>query len=280
MFDIIPCYIIVDICATYMMQDPYFIIGPNDLPLPPGLAALHPTLLSIRRTALCFGGILAALRLAWNFGALAIAFIGPPVLGFRADPWHIPSMSGSFDQVLDRGLTGFWGSWWHQTFRFGFSAPTKWMIDNGYIVKGTVWGSLVGALVAFVQSGFLHAMGSYGTIPTTRTWEPPVFFFLAGVGAQLQTTLSRALKSPIERMPRWARRAGNLIFVAVWLHMTNQFLFDDFGRNGLWLWEPVPFSFVRWLGFGTPGDHWWRYDRDTFPRWYTGRHWWDTGVGI
>ncbi|KAI0136573.1 hypothetical protein BJ170DRAFT_602268 [Xylariales sp. AK1849] len=276
----IPAYIIVDICAVSMMEDPYFIIGPSDLPLPDYLSKLHPTVLSVRRTLFCFGGIISALHLAFTLGALCCAYLGPPILGFRADPWHLPTFYGSFERVLDRGLTGFWGSWWHQTFRFGFSAPTKWMIQNGYIEKGSVSASIVGALWAFVQSGFLHGMASYTTVPKTKPWNPPIFFFLAGVGTQLQYTLARALKGPIEKTPQWLRRAVNLLFVVVWLHMISGFLMDDFGRCGIWLWEPVPFSFVRWLGFGMPGDYWWRWDRDSVPRWYTGKHWWDTGIGM
>ncbi|KAI1868585.1 uncharacterized protein JN550_006160 [Neoarthrinium moseri] len=276
----LPAYIILDACATFMLQDPYFVLGPNSLPLPPHLAAMNPLWLSFRRTLYSFVGIIAALQMAWNFGALCLAFLAPPVLGFRADPWHLPTMSGSFLEVLDRGLAGFWGSWWHQTFRFGFAAPTKWLIRQGYLTKGSTAAGIVGALIAFVQSGFLHSMGSYTTVPESRPWDPPIFFFLSGVGTQLQAVLARLFKARIEQMPRWVKRISNLAFVFIWLHITCKFLLDDFGRSGLWLWEPVPFSFVRWLGYGIPGDFWWRWDRDSFPRWYTGKHWWTSGIGI
>lgn len=277
---ILPCYLMIDVCATVMTQDPYFILGPNDLPLPPGLAEMNPFLLSLRRTSLSFVAILVALRLAWDFGAVLLALLCPPVLGFRVDPWHLPSMTGSFTEVLDRGLAGFWGSWWHQTFRFGFAAPTRWMVRRGYLREKSAAAAAVGALVAFVQSGFIHGMGSYTTVPETRWWEPPVFFFLSGVGAQLQAAASKALQPQIEAMPRWVRRAGNLLFVFAWLHVTCRFLVDDFGRCGIWLWEPVPFSLARWLGLGIPGDYWWRWTRDDTFTWISGKHWWDTGFGV
>lgn len=277
----LPSYLLLDLCAVYMLQDPYFVAGPeHGEALPPVLAALPPAVLALCRTALSFVGILSALWLAWNLGALGLAFLGPPVFGFRAEPWHLPSMSGSFANVLDRGLAGFWGAWWHQTFRFGFAAPTAWLVRRGYLTAGSPVAALVGAFVAFLQSGFLHATASYTTMPPTKPWEPALFFLLSGVGGQFQYTLARTFRGPIAQLPRWLRRLGNLAFVFAWLHFTGSFLLDDFGRCGLWLWEPVPFSVVRWAGFGLKGDKWWRWDRDHFPHWYTGKHWWETGWGL
>lgn len=228
----------------------------------------------------CFSGIIAALQLLWNFGAVMVTLLGPPLLGLRAEPWHMPTIGGSFVQVLDRGLGGFWGSWWHQSFRFGFTAPTRWMIRNGYLKKGSVQANVVGALVAFAQSSFLHVMGSYTTMPPSRLWNPPIFFMLAGVGVLVQHALSQALKPQIEKMPRYVRRAANLVFAATWLLSTCGPLFDDFGGIGLWLFEPVPFSVIRWLGYGIPGDSAWRLLPDDHPKWYTGKHWWQSGFGI
>ncbi|RYP54200.1 hypothetical protein DL768_000979 [Monosporascus sp. mg162] len=281
--NVIPSYILVDLCAVLMMQDPYFIVGPTgDLPLPPNLAVMHPALLSLRRTSLSLLGILSALQLVFNSGALCLCLLFPPVLGFRTHPWHLPTVSGSFAQVLDRGLAGFWGAWWHQTFRFGFEAPARWLR----------LGPRGATAVAFLQSGLLHAAGSYSTVPDSRWWEPPLFFLLAGPGVLLQRWLvSRALplllglgpRGLVARRapPRWVCRLGNLAFVLAWLQATSWPLLDDFGRCGLWLFEPVPVSLFRALGYGPTGDRRvWRYDRDFLPRWYSGKHWWDSGIGI
>ncbi|KAI1336924.1 membrane bound O-acyl transferase family-domain-containing protein [Xylariaceae sp. FL0016] len=286
LFAIIPTYLIVDLIAVLMLQDPYFIVGPEkaaSLPMPPHLASYSPLFLSFRRATLGFVGIVTALQLVFNFGALCLAFLCPPLLGFRAHPWHLPSMSGSFTQVLDRGLAGFWGSWWHQTFRFGFSAPAQWLVRNGYVEKGSGGERIVGAFCAFLLSGFLHASASYSTVPETKWWLPPVFFLLSGVGTVLQSSLCRSsfAKPFIENTPQWARRAGNLLFVVLWLWATHWALVDDFGRCGLWLFEPVPVSVFRWLGLGDPKDRRvWRYGEDLMPRWHTGKHWWDTGIAI
>ncbi|KAF3056217.1 hypothetical protein GL218_06660 [Daldinia childiae] len=286
--DIIPSYLLVDLCAVHMTADPYFLLGPehSDLaPLPPHLASLPPTILSVQRTALSFLGVISALQLAFAVGALSLALVppSPQILRFRAHPWHLPSAVGSFSQVLDRGLPGFWGSWWHQTFRFGFAAPARWLQTNGYVKPGSPTQRAAAFAFAFLQSAFLHASGSYSTVPArSKWWLPPLFFMFAGLGSALQTWLARAaFGALIRRMPRWVRRLGNLVFVLGWMWLTSWALIDDFGRCGLWLFEPVPVSVTRWLGYGPTQDRRvWRYERDFWPKWYWGKHWWDSGIGI
>ncbi|KAJ3578907.1 hypothetical protein NPX13_g1663 [Xylaria arbuscula] len=285
----LPSYIIIDICAALMTSDPYFVAGPeHNHPLPPYLASLHPALLFLWRTTLGFVAVVVALHYAWSSGALLLAIYCPPILGFRAHPWHLPTFAGSFTQVLDRGLSGFWGAWWHQTFRVGFSAPTKWLLRHGYLPsprkggsRSTVITSVAGAVIAFVQSGLIHAAGSYTTIPATHYWGPPIFFALSGLGTMLQTMLARALRHRIEGLPRWVRRIGNLTFTLLWLLATGWTLLDDFGRCGVWLWEPVPVSFARAAGLGVDRRVW-RYDRDSLPKWHWGswNRWWETGITI
>ncbi|KAI0141096.1 hypothetical protein F4776DRAFT_548611 [Hypoxylon sp. NC0597] len=286
-FIMLPNYILVDFCAVYMTADPYFVLGPeHNEPLPPHLASLSPLLLFVHRTALSFAGTLSALHLLFNAGALALAFLPPlpQILRFRAHPWHLPSPTGSFTEVLDRGLAGFWGSWWHQTFRFGFAAPAQYLLREGYVKPGTARArAAAAAACAFLTSGFLHASGSYSTVPDRTKWYlPPFFFLLAGFGTTLQSWLARAVfRAYIERLPRWARRLGNFAFVLVWMCMTSWLLVDDFGRCGIWLFEPVPVSIFRALGLGPSRDRRvWRLEADILPRWYWGRHWWDTGLAI
>ncbi|KAI2468811.1 hypothetical protein F4781DRAFT_251606 [Annulohypoxylon bovei var. microspora] len=285
-YNIIPSYIIADFCAVFMAADPYFIIGPeHNKPLPPYLSSLSPTLLFLFRTFLSFTGTVYSLNLLFSAGQLALTFLPPfpQILGFRAHPWHLPTVNGSFTQVLDRGLAGFWGAWWHQTFRFGFSAPTQYLLRRGYIRRGTPLAQVAAAAFAFVTSGFLHASGSYSAVPAhTRWWMPPLFFLLAGLGTTLQSWLSRAvLGAHIKRMPRWARRAGNLAFVVAWMCATSWALVDDFPRCGLWLFELVPVSVFRALGFGPTDDRRvWRLDEAFGPRWYHGRHWWEVGLAV
>ncbi|KAI1498264.1 membrane bound O-acyl transferase family-domain-containing protein [Biscogniauxia marginata] len=287
--NIIPNYLILDFCVVVAPADPYFLLGPDHhVPLPAHLASLHPLLLSLRRTAISFVAIFSALQLGWNVIALALAFPCAPVLGFRAHPWHLPTISGSFAQVLDRGLAGFWGAWWHQTFRFGFSAPARWLQRNGYLGRRGATATLAGAALAFLQSGLVHAAASWSTVPDSRPLMPMLFFALAGVGTVLQAQLARSLRPLLGStapLPLWARRLANLAFTTLWLWSTSWMLLDDFSRCGLWLFEPLPFSFFRALSGRVGGDpadtRMWRFDAGGAPRWYSGgRRWWESGVAI
>ncbi|KAI1423957.1 hypothetical protein F5Y12DRAFT_499758 [Xylaria sp. FL1777] len=280
LFNYVPSYIIVDICGALMTSDPYFIVGPeHNHPLPIHLASLHPVLLSLQRTMLAFVGIFAALQYAFNSGAIFLALYCPPILGFRAHPWHLPSMTGSFTQVLDHGLPGFWGAWWHQTFRAGFSAPTKWLLRHGYLPSEVT--PFVGAVIAFAQSALIHGAGSYSSVPTTHYWGPPLFFVFSGLGTMIQCMFAHLLRRGTKRLPRWMRRLGNLVFAFLWLWATGWMLFDDFARCGIWLWEPVPVSLARAAGLGVDRRVW-RYDRDSLPRWQWGswNRWWETGFVV
>ncbi|KAI0869736.1 hypothetical protein GGS24DRAFT_477882 [Hypoxylon argillaceum] len=292
-FNFIPSYLILDLCATIMTTDPYFIVGPeHNYPLPPHLASLHPVLLSLQRTIVAFIGIFSAIQYAWNFGAICLALYCPPILGFRAHPWHLPSVTGSFTQVMDHGLAGFWGAWWHQSFRVGFSAPTKWLLRHDYLSPPRRNGGggksiiammtpAVGAIIAFTQSGLIHAAGSYSSVPPAHYWGPPLFFALSGLGTLLQSVFSYVLRHRIKEFPRWMRRLGNLSFVFLWLWATSWVILDDFGRSGIWLWEPVPVSLARAAGFGVDRRVW-RYDWDSLPRWQWRAQgkWWQTGIAI
>ncbi|KAI2629862.1 hypothetical protein GGR54DRAFT_628291 [Hypoxylon sp. NC1633] len=280
-FNMVPSYIVVDFCAVFMTADPYFVLGPEHKePLPPHLASLSPLQLSAQRTALSFFAVVSALQLALTAGALALAFLPPlpQILGFRAHPWHLPSATGSFTQVLDRGLAGFWGAWWHQTFRFGFAAPTRRLQRSGHAPPGTAF------VFAFLQSGFLHASASRSTVPRLARWYlPPLFFLCAGLGAGIQARLASALARVhgAPALPRWVRRLGNLAFVLAWMWLTSWLLVDDFGRCGLWLFEPVPVSLFRALGYGPTLDRRvWRYDWEMLPRWHCGGRWWECGIAV
>jgi len=262
-----------------MTQDPYFIFGPGSPhALPPHLRGLHPTLLGLYRSGLAFAGILAALHAILYADQVVRCLLLRPLLGTRAELWHYPTLFGSFALVLDRGLAGFWGAWWHQSFRAAFDAPATFLFRR----RGRRRNRAAAALVAFALSAALHASGSITTLPTsTRWWGPAAFFLASCAGVLLQDGLCQALRPWLDRLPRWCRRAGNLAFVVLWLHLTQPPFIDDLGRSALWLFEPVPVSVVRWLGFGLPGDSWWRCDADHLPKgWHWGKHWWESGLAL
>lgn len=272
-----------------MMQDPYFIIGPLPVSsstgphhlLPPHLAGLPYPVLHTYRALLAFAGVLAVLQAVFTFDALIrlsiLAPMGLIIRGPRADLWHYPTGFGSLAQVLDKGLLGFWGRWWHQTFRAAFTAPA--------IALGlSPWPT---ALIAFVHSGLLHAAGSATSAGRDKTdpWGPFAFFVLAFLGVCVQEALGRALRAsglgPVVFRQRWVRRAGNLAFVVAWLVATQGLFVDDLARGGIWLLEPVPASPLRAMGYGQPGDHWLRWGKaEIVPWWHWGRRWWECGIAL
>ncbi|PSR90443.1 hypothetical protein BD289DRAFT_505143 [Coniella lustricola] len=323
-------YLALDALSTLMMKDPYFVLGPEDfaamnrgkspsdptlLILPPVLAALPPSMLTMYRASLCLLAILLAIDLIMGIYQLVEHSVVRPILinlvyhdnTNTLELWRYSSVYGSFTySVLDRGMAGFWGGWWHQTFRPAFSAPGFWLTHpqqrswTGLDPHSSASKMITGFL-AFAQSGFLHSLGGFTCLPPhTQPWLPPCFFLLCWVGAVVQTVTSALLleitkpfiatnnekqltqeATPFPSpLPRWLRRTGNFGFVFGWLYFIQHFLCDDFARAGVWLLEPVPASPLRAVGLGKPGDSWWRWDAVYWPRWYVGRRWWESGLAF
>ena len=84
-------------------------------------------------------------------------------------------------------------------------------------------------------------------------------------------------KGVMQRIPKVVRRAANLGIVTVWLYFTSPLLVDDFARGGIWLFEPVPISLWRGLGFGPEGEGWWCWYGGLL-KWRSGGAWWDSGI--
>ncbi|KND89471.1 hypothetical protein TOPH_05854 [Tolypocladium ophioglossoides CBS 100239] len=274
-------YLILDFLSVFMMKDPYFIVGPdNSYELPPRLRGISPWLLLAYREVFCLAGVLSAIEAVFGLNDLVQYWLFKSFFPSRAALWQHASTFGSFSNVLDRGLAGWWGGWWHQTFRQQFLAPSTYMLRHGYLEKGTRTATIVVMFMSFLQSGLLHASGSISSIPKTKPWRSPAFFLLQAVGIMVQEGLAKAIRQYLPRPPWTLTRAANLLFTVVWLYLTAGLFIDDIASTGLWLLEPVPISPLRWLGFGHPTDHWWRWDRDHFPKWYSGGNWWDTGIAL
>ncbi|KAK3300411.1 uncharacterized protein B0H64DRAFT_470511 [Chaetomium fimeti] len=294
-------YLTIDLLTSIMRQDPYFVLGPDyasqGYPLPPLYARLPLPQLTIPllRNIPALAGIMAGIHLYHSLLQLAIVFPLRSLFGARAELWQHPTLFGGFvPSVLDRGLAGFWGGWWHQTFRAGFVAPARWWFaarrrpevgpeankDNNHTNNHHSNSTnnkpptalFAEPLLAFLLSGLLHAAGGHTAVPRiTRPWTSLAFFALQTVGIALQTTLlPNLLPNPTpKRSKTLLRRLTNLLFTLLWLQLTAWGLIDDMGRAGVWLFEPVPASPLRALGLvgtgtgtGTVGgdEAWWRWD--------------------
>jgi hypothetical protein len=273
-------YLLLDALKVILMKDPYFTLGPNDFPLPPHLSGLSPTTVTMIREVLSCVSIITALETIFLLAPLLFCLIlGPDVLNARGEFWQYPTTWGSFENITKNGLQGLWGGWWHQTFRYAFAAPTKFLIKHGILKPKSQATKFFGAIVAFGMSGFLHASGSCTQIPVTIPLNLALFFMLQAVGIMIQSSFCEYFKGWIRRLPVTTRTAGNFAFTFTWLYCTSPLLIHDFARGGVWLYQPVPISPLRALGYGEPGDSWWCWE-DVKISWYAGKHWWERGVTL
>jgi hypothetical protein len=120
------CFLIIDATNCYMLYDPYF-LGRNsiDSPFPAhfttfldfgGVSSIPPRLPRIVIFELQQYAIFSLLG---TLIAIICVFLGG--IGLLDDFWggthNWPPLMGSPLVVLERGLRGFWGTFWHQIFR-------------------------------------------------------------------------------------------------------------------------------------------------------------------
>ncbi|POS87999.1 hypothetical protein EPUL_003230 [Erysiphe pulchra] len=273
-------YLSVDILTTIMIYDPYFKFGPTTYDLPSYLQYFHPSMLQFYR--LLISSVTIGVVITTSFAQAHIIsahMLGPRVLGLRGTHWYYPRIWGDFSDILQKGLGGLWGSYWHQSFRNFFTAPTKYLIKGGYIKPGSFAAKIFGLIFAFGLSGFLHWAPSMTSIRSTDPLGQALFFLLQGVGVALQDVLSKLLSPLIAKLPSSIRQFTNLFYTLSWLYLTGSFAADDFARSGVWLMKPLPFSPMEALGFGEHNCS--RNFMKYFSlMWYTGNHWWESGITL
>jgi hypothetical protein len=272
--------VLLDILKTIMMKDPYFIFGPNSYALPSHISNLSHFHLQFYRTTVAAVAIVTSLEMAFLLAPLVLGLLfGPAFFGQRVEPWYFPTHWGSFSNIADKGLNGLWGSWWHQIFRLAFSAPSNFLIAMGFVKARSMSAKIAALLSAFGVSALLHTGASITQPAKTYPSHAALFFMLQALGILIQTTACYFLRTSIDRMPKRLCQAGNVVFTFTWLFYTSSLLIDDFARGGVWLYEPLPVSPLRGLGFGIEGDTWWCWHH-TGLGWYKGKHWWESGIAI
>ena len=279
-------YFVLDAVKTLGIHDPYMWYGDHSLPPPPFVPDFirdSHVLTKSYRLLICLCAINIALWCIFKMGPVFFCLIlSPNLIGLRGEAWMNPAdMFGDFSHVLDSGLAGWWGAWWHQTFRFAFQAPGDSLVDFLRVERRSVAGRCVSTWVAFFLSGMLHASGSFTQLGDTYPLTGQLAFFLLqalGVTVQSGGCFWLAEKTgAMGRIPKVVKRVGNLGIVTVWLYFTSPLLVDDFARGGIWLFEPVPISLWRGLGFGPEGEGWWCWYGGLL-EWRSGGAWWDTGI--
>ncbi|KAK6722361.1 hypothetical protein SNK04_001231 [Fusarium graminearum] len=194
---------VLDFCSVFMVKDPYCTYGPDrDLALPLFLQQLPPWLLQAYRELICLVGIYAAIDAIFGMHDLFQYYVMSYVYPMRGELWQYTNIFGPLSQTLDRGIAGWWGATWHQTFRLQFIAPAKFLVDKGYMQRRTLTAQIVTMYVSFIQSGLLHGAGSITSMHPTKPWRAPVFFFIQPVGIIVQLLLLRILDKNFPNTPK------------------------------------------------------------------------------
>ncbi|KAI9661688.1 MAG: hypothetical protein M1821_008926 [Bathelium mastoideum] len=278
-------YLTVDALKTFMTHDAYFTLGDNNLPPPsflPHLIQASPFLVRSYRLLVTLAMMYTALHTIFDLSPLLFAgLLGPNLIGVRGEPWAYPDTYGSFSNILNNGLAGWWGGWWHQTFRFAFESTAKRITRDLGFGSSSLSAKAMQLVIAFALSGCLHGCGSFTQHGGSSPFSGPfVFFMLQAFGITVQMLIRNTLKriGLVERVPKVLRQTVNFVLIHAWLYFTAPLICDDFARGGIWLFEPVPFSPLRGLGLGIEGTGWWCWQGFPFLRWHQGRHWWQSGL--
>ncbi|KAL4807788.1 membrane bound O-acyl transferase family-domain-containing protein [Aspergillus unguis] len=284
-------YLVLDILKTIMIWDPYFLGSISTLPPPPlDRLCIVPDFIRAYRSVVSGTGVYFALLFVTALNP--IVFLGLSTAFPNASraltatpldaPWLYADQFGPISAILDDGLAGAWGKWWHQIFRFGFVSTGKWVISflPASLSSNRNIRRIITMLVAFTISGLIHGFGSYTQLGEENCPSGPFLFFaLQAVGIFVQDIWCRLVVNSLfshgVSLPPWFRRLGNVAFVLGWLFFSGTHIADDFATGGMWLTEPLPFSPIRgllgqgWLIWKTPWlEH---YDDGTY---------WGSGVRV
>lgn len=242
----------IDVLKLIMMTDPYFwgyarAAAPSHLP--PFFH--HPAILSAYRSVITTADIKVALHYQCDLNTLiSTQLLGPEILGPVGEAWMHPPICGPFSAVLEDGLNGFWGQYWHQIFRIAFTSAGRWVVLQLGLEPGARGARTVVTLVAFLMSSVLHASSTLTLWGETRPWLDVRFFPPQPVGIWLQGLVQGALGQRYRE--KWeAKWTVNAVTSLLWFWAMMPLLAEDLAAGGVWLSEPIPVSPLRGLGFGT-----------------------------
>lgn len=262
-------YLLIDLVQCMMISDPYF-LGETTYGVPPHLSEYikSPSVLYTYRWLLGLAGGFLAMDLQYSSAVLMqVNILGPGVLGFNAYPSTFRPLWGSPNAVLQKGLRGFWGETWHQMLRVHFASVGDAIADailrdggrkSAKSSSARLW---IRVVVVFLLSGILHACASYTLLGPTRPWRSFAFFAIQPVGIAAQSICSQLFTASggKKMLGSWngpVYQASNLVFTIWWFWMLSDLLLEDLSSGGMWMFEPVPISPLRSLGFSQDKRIW------------------------
>lgn len=195
------------------------------------------------------------------YSFLVLGFLGvyliPPLLSCLISPasgtthtwsphlWPRPHF-GPFAAVLDTGLRGLWGSWWHQQMRHAVSEPGRWFSDRCGLRRGTLRYGII-CTSAFLLSGITHM----GLVPPDieGAWRLRLliggFFFAQPLGILAEVMVIEKILRQVEatinhsRMRIMIVRTLRLCWVLLFMSLPLALLGEPFEELGYWnIWPP------------------------------------------
>ncbi|EME41561.1 hypothetical protein DOTSEDRAFT_73854 [Dothistroma septosporum NZE10] len=165
--------------------------------------------------------------------------------------WPRPHF-GPFSTVLDHGLRGLWGRWWHQQMRHAVSEPGRWLSAKLGLQRNGLPRYAMICCSAFLLSGLTHA----GLVPAQPRWaklyEPwelrlrfAAFFWIqpAGILAEMivvEPMLQRLAGAAPYPSTKTIVRMLRVCWVLVFMCLALTFLHDPFIELGYWkIWPPA-----------------------------------------
>ena len=245
-----------------------------------GLTSFWHTMVSFMGIYIGLGGIHTIQTL------LCMHVLGSTVIGIPGEGWMYPPLYGPLSAAFEKGIRGWWGTFWHQSFRLPLTAAGTWVISSSRIDPQSQVAKVVRLLVAFALSGGIHFAESCTTWPRTSPWKAYAFFLLQPMGIIAQDSIRKSIWGQ-NVQGKWAKRSmhmANAVTTMLWFLLTFPLWRDDIARAGLWLVEPWPVSPSRAIGGSIgllPADEGWQWRwNGPFVEWYHGSTWWRSGLRI
>ena len=255
-------YIILDLACAYQTSDRYFTDLNTTISSP--LPFSEPTgLLRPRLFRACIMGTQVWALISQFIYTPCLILVSLNALHRLPDEWspHAwPPLFGDPSVVLNRGIRGFWGQYWHQAMRVFTSAPGEAVGDLLRLKQRSLARYVLVITMAFGLSGIIHM----GLVPPEPLYASQgvneirlhvaEFFWLQPVAIMFEICAMRivSLGVSLQSFDRGVRKALKMVVNLVWVVVWFNFCLPVFGEAtrqlGYWRVYLVPVSLWRGLG--------------------------------
>ena len=201
----------------------------------------------------------------YSLVALQCTLLAPMVLltnymfNMPPDEWSpqnlIPAFGSFTKGILGRGVSGFWGTWWHQYTRIFLSAPGIFVAEKLGFKAASSATYAAQVFSAFFFSGIMHASMvpiqprnlSTGTTPNMLRLHLAAFFWIQPIAILLEFYFKTNHVHGHSAFGAALIRILRLCWVTIWLTLTLPFLALPFADMNIWhLAQFSPFAYYRY----------------------------------